>query len=410
MIRNVIIIGAGHAGVQTAASLRDEGYDGAIRLIDAGRDLPYQRPPLSKAYMKGETTAQNIVLRGEGFYRERAVDLMLGASVAAIELQERRIRLQDGSTIGYDQLVLATGARARIFPVAGADLKGVHVLRDLADAERIRTELASISTVVVIGAGFIGLEFAAVAAKLGKSVTVVEAQPRVMARAISPAMSEVFQQKHADLGVRLLLNTGVTALHGEVGRVTSVETSDGVRHRAEMVVIGIGVIAEDRLAGEAGLALANGISVTEHLATGDPAIFAVGDNNNHPNPFFRGMMRLESVQNAVDQAKCVAKTITGKPAAYHAIPWFWSDQADLKLQIAGVSRGITRHIIRGDAASGTFSVFGYEDERLAVVESVNKPGDHMVARRLIGEGLSPTPAEVADPSFDLKALAARAPA
>jgi 3-phenylpropionate/trans-cinnamate dioxygenase ferredoxin reductase component len=407
MKRQIVIIGAGHAGVQTAASLRDEGFDGTIRLIDAGNALPYQRPPLSKSFLKSETTKDNIVLRGEAFYRDKLIDLVLDESVIAIDRPTKNITLQSGSTLTYDHLVLATGARARVLPVKGADFAGVHSLRDLADAERIKAEVEQSKHAVVIGAGFIGLEFAAVAAKLGVAVTVLEAQPRVMMRAISGAVSEAFQAKHRALGVTLLLETGVTELHGKAGRVTSVETSTGQVLPADMVITGIGVLAEDRLAREAGLALDNGILVDAHLSTSDPAILAVGDNNSHPNPFFGGHMRLESVQNAVDQAKCVARNLTGKMEVYRAIPWFWSDQADLKLQIAGVSRGLTSHALRGDPESGAFSVYGYEGERLAVVESVNKPADHMVARRLIGDGINPTPEQATDISFDLKALAAR---
>jgi 3-phenylpropionate/trans-cinnamate dioxygenase ferredoxin reductase component len=407
MKRQIVIIGAGHAGVQTAASLRDEGFDGDIRLIDAGKTLPYQRPPLSKAFLKGETTKDSIVLRGEAFYREKMIDLVLNESVSSTERPAKRITLQSGSSLPYDHLVLATGARARVLPVKGVDLAGVHSLRDLADAERIKEEVGKARHAVVIGAGFIGLEFAAVAAKLGVAVTVLEAQPRVMMRAISVPASEAFHAKHKTLGVNLLLGTGVAELHGKAGRITSVETSTGQILPAAMVITGIGVLAEDRLAHAAGLALDNGILVDAHLATSDPAILAVGDNNNHPNPFFGGRLRLESVQNAVDQAKCAARNLMGKTEAYRAIPWFWSDQDDLKLQIAGVSRGLTRHVLRGDPESGAFSVYGFEGERLAVVESVNKPADHMVARRLIGDGISPTPEQAADTSFDLKALAAR---
>jgi 3-phenylpropionate/trans-cinnamate dioxygenase ferredoxin reductase component len=407
MKRQTVIVGAGHAGVQTAASLRDEGFDGTIRLIDAGTALPYQRPPLSKAFLKGETTKDSIVLRGEAFYREKMIDLVLGESVSSIDRHTKCIALQSGSSLTYDHLVLATGARARELPVRGASLAGVHSLRDLADAERIKTEVEKARHAVVIGAGFIGLEFAAVAAKLGVAVTVLETQPRVMMRAISVPMSEAFQAKHKALGVTLLLGTGVAALHGKAGRVTSVETTTGRHLAADMVVTGIGVLAEDRLAHAAGLALDNGILVDAHLATSDPAILAVGDNNNHPNPFFGGRMRLESVQNAVDQAKCVARNLTGKIDVYRAIPWFWSDQADLKLQIAGISRGLTRHVLRADPESGAFSVYGFEGKRLAVVESVNKPADHMVARRLISDGMNPTPEQATDLSFDLKALAAR---
>ncbi|MCA3563841.1 MAG: FAD-dependent oxidoreductase [Methylocystis sp.] len=407
MKRRIVIVGAGHAGVQAAASLRDEGFDGSIRLIDAGRELPYQRPPLSKAYLKGEATAESLVLRGEAFYRDKAIDLALGESVIAIDRAERRLSLSSGGDCPYDALILATGARARPLTVPGGDLEGVHALRDLADAARIKEEMSRANDVVVIGAGFIGLEFAAVAAKHGIGVTVLEMQPRVMARAISEPMSAAFQAKHAALGVHLLLGEGVAELRGIDGRVKAAVTTSGRHLPADMVIAGIGVLAEDRLAGEAGLALGNGILVDAHLATSDPAIFAIGDNNNHENPFYRGRLRLESVQNALDEAKCVARNLTGKREPYRAVPWFWSDQADFKLQIAGVSKGLSRLVLRGDRESGAFSVFGFAGDRLAVVESVNRPADHMIARRLLGEGIALSPAEAADPAFELKGLLTR---
>ncbi len=407
MKRQIVIIGAGHAGVQTAASLRDEGFDGVIRLFDAGTALPYQRPPLSKAFLKGGATKDSIVLRGAAFYGDHRIELGLGESVAGIDSAARRVTLQSGPSLAYDHLVLATGAKARKLSVPGADLAGVHNLRDLADAERLKAAIGGATRIIVIGAGFIGLEFAAVAAGLGAEVTVLEAQPRVMMRAISAPMSNAFQVRHKALGVRLLLGTGVAALHGSAGRVNAVETTHGQRLAADMVVTGIGVLAEDRLAAEAGLALGNGILVNEHLVTNDPCVLAVGDNNSHPNPYFGQRLRLESVQNAVDQAKCAARTIMGRPEPYRAIPWFWSDQADLKLQIAGVSPAITRHVVRGDEEGGTFSVFGFEGGVLKLVESVNKPADHMIARRLIGGSITLLPEQAADASFDLRALAGR---
>ena len=412
MKRQVVIVGAGHAGVQAAASLRDEGFDGAIRLIDAQTALPYQRPPLSKAFLKGETTAERLILRAEQFYAEQRIELLLGEPVAAILPAERRVRLASGTLVAYDALILATGARARPFPVAGHDLAGVLSLRDLADAEALKQRMAEARHIVVIGAGFIGLECAATAAAQGADVTIIEMQDRVMARAISPAMSAAFEAKHRSLGARFLFQTGVRALLGQAGRVTEVELSDGRRIKADLVLLGIGILAEDGLAAEAGLAIDNGIVVDAHLASSDPAIVAIGDNNSHPNPFFGGRLRLESVQNALDQAKCVARNLTGKPEAYHAVPWFWSDQSDFKLQIAGVSRGVDHHVVRGDRDSGTFSVFGFEGERLAVVESLNRPADHMIARKLIAEGKciaegrGPSRAEAADPAFDLRALLA----
>ena len=263
--------------------------------------------------------------------------------------------------------------------------------------------------IVVIGAGFIGLEFAAVAAAQGVSVTVIEPQNRVMARAISTDMSEAFGQKHRALGVKLMLGCGVSRLYGEGGAVCSVETTDGYRLAADMVIVGIGVLAEDRLADAAGLTCANGIVTDGHLLTSTSNIYAVGDNNSHPNAYFGGRLRMESVQNAVDQAKCVARTIAGSASPYRAVPWFWSDQADYKLQIAGVSKGLSHHVLRGDSTSAAFSVFGFEGQRLAVVESLNRPADHMVARKLIDANIPLTPEQAADPDFDLRGLASRSP-
>lgn len=404
MRKETIILGAGHAGVQAAASLREEGWDGAIRLIDAQIELPYQRPPLSKAFMKGETSADLIVLRGEAFYREHQIDLLLGQKALRIDRARRRLLMVDGTARPYDNLVLATGARARPLPVPGANLANVFVLRDIEDAVRIKTAMADAGRIVVIGGGFIGLEFAAVAAAAGKKVTVVEFMPRVMARAVSEPVSLAFQRKHESLGVSLRLGAGVTALTGDQGEVSGISLSDGSVLPCDMAVVGIGVLAEDRLAAESGLACANGITVDGAMRTTDPAIFAIGDVNSHHNAFFGGAIRLESVQNAVDQAKTVARIITGHDATYSAIPWFWSDQADLKLQIAGIAPKLDRVVIRGDV-SAAFSTFGYADGQLRVVESVNRPADYMIARKLIAEGRGPTPDEAADPTFDLRTFA-----
>ncbi len=410
MRKETVILGAGHAGVQAAASLREEGYDGAIRLVDAQIALPYQRPPLSKAFMKGETSADLIVLRGEAFYRDHAIDLLLGQRALRIDRHRRRLLLADGSALPYDTLVIATGARARPLPAPGADLGNVFSLRDIDDALRIKAALADAERIAVIGGGFIGLEFAAVAAGCGKQVTVIEAMPRVMARAVSGPISMAFQRKHAALGAVLKLGVGVSALAGAGGKVTGVTLADGATIPCDMAVVGIGVLAEDRLAADCGLTCANGIVVDAAMRTSDPAIFAIGDANNHDNPYFGGRLRLESVQNAVDQAKTAARAIAGREAAYAAAPWFWSDQADLKLQIAGIAPRLDRLVMRGDPDAGPFSVFGYADGRLRVVESVNRPADHMLARRLIAEGRGPTPDQAGDASFDLKAFAMGAPA
>jgi 3-phenylpropionate/trans-cinnamate dioxygenase ferredoxin reductase component len=399
-----VIIGAGHGGVQAAVSLREQGYDGRIQLVDSQRELPYQRPPLSKAYMKGETEAHQIVLRADAFYEAQKIELLLGEQVLRIDPSRRRVLLKSGAALTSDTLVLATGARARPWPMAGADAANVFALRDIADAARIRAALLAAESIAVVGAGFIGLEFAAVAARLGKRVTVIETQDRVMARAVSPAVSEAFAAMHHGLGIDLRLRESVTALDQADGRVTSMTLGSGARLPVDMIVVGIGVFAHDRLAMEAGLACANGITVDATMRTSADGIFAIGDAVNHPNRFFGSTVRLESVQNAVDQAKTAARVICGQSQPYAAVPWFWSDQADLKLQITGVAAVIDQHVLRGDPASGAFSVFGFAGGKLRVVESVNRPADHMVARRLIGDAIPLSSHEAADLSFDLRAL------
>jgi 3-phenylpropionate/trans-cinnamate dioxygenase ferredoxin reductase component len=405
--QRVVIIGAGHAGVQAAASLRDEGYDGAIHLLDGQAELPYQRPPLSKAFLKGETTHERIILRSEQFYLDQKIDLQTGVFVEKIEPHERKVKFNSGKSLSYSKLILATGAKPREMPVEGHHLKGIFTLRDVRDAEAIKTELQRAQDIIVIGAGFIGLEFAATAAAKGAKVTVVEMQDRVMSRAISPTMSATFLDKHKSLGTTFKFGSAVEKYIGKKGHVTAVQLSNGERLQAQLVVVGIGVLAKDRLGINAGLAVQNGLIVDGHLQTNNPDVFAIGDNNTHPNPYFSDRLRLESVQNAVDQAKHVARIITGKTQAFRSLPWFWSDQADYKLQIVGVAKSLSHQIVRGNPESGAFSIFGFENGLLRVVESLNKPADHMIARRLIEAGLSPSLDQAEDVSFDLKSLIAK---
>jgi 3-phenylpropionate/trans-cinnamate dioxygenase ferredoxin reductase component len=327
---------------------------------------------------------------------------LLGEEVLRIDPGRRRVLLKSGSALTSDNLILATGARARPWPMAGADAANVFALRDVADAARIRAALPDVENVTVIGAGFIGLEFAAVAAKLGKRVTVIEMQGRVMARAVAMPISDAFATMHRALGIDLRLGEGVRELHVDDKRITGLTLTSGVLLKSDMIVVGIGVLPHDRLATEAGLACADGITVDAMMQTSVPGIFAIGDAVRHPNRFFGGAVRLESVQNAVDQAKTAARAISGHPEPYAAVPWFWSDQADLKLQIAGVAPTIDQHVVRGDPASGAFSVFGFASGQLRTVESINKPADHMAARKLIGDGISLSPDEATDLSFDLR--------
>jgi 3-phenylpropionate/trans-cinnamate dioxygenase ferredoxin reductase component len=405
----IVIVGAGHGGVQAAASLREEGHQGPIVLVSDDRHAPYQRPPLSKAYMKGEATADSLILRGPAWYPEKNVDLMLGERVVEIDRKAKTVKLASGQALEYAHLVLATGADPRPAPFAGAELEGVLALRDLADAEKLKKKLEAAKHVVVVGAGFIGLEFAATAASKGCDVQVVEVAPRVMGRAVSKIISDFYAEAHRGFGVHLHLGVGVSAIEGDAGRATGVQLSDGRTLPADLVVVGIGILASEKLAAAAGLAVDNGVVVDSAMTTSDPDISAIGDCAAHPNVFAGRRIRLESVQNASDQARTVAKKIAGKPANYDALPWFWSDQGDLKLQIAGLIDGCDTFVVRGDMAARSFSVFGFSAGKLRVVESVNRAADHMMARRLIAASAPLTPEEASDLTFDLKSRAMAKP-
>ncbi|HEV2100589.1 MAG TPA: FAD-dependent oxidoreductase [Stellaceae bacterium] len=403
----VAIVGAGQAGFQTASSLRQEGFGGRIVLIGDEPVLPYQRPPLSKSYLAGESGLDELWLRPEAFYEKQQIDLITGETVTAIDRPGRRLRLASGGEVTCDHIVLATGARFRPLAVAGAELDGVLPLRTLADADTLREQLAEIREVVVVGAGFIGLEFAAVARAAGIGVHVLEVTRHPMGRVVSAQTSQFFTGAHIGWGSTISLGTGVARILGTNGRVTAVETSDGRVLPADLVLICIGVLPNAELASDTGLGVENGIIVDEYLATGVAEIAAIGDCANFPTRFTLGRVRLESVQNGVDQARSVAARIAGKPAPYDKVPWFWSDQAELKLQIAGITAGHDAAVVRGDPQSGGFSVFCFRGERLIGVESVNRPADHIVARRLLAGDPRLLPEQAADESFDLRAHAAR---
>jgi 3-phenylpropionate/trans-cinnamate dioxygenase ferredoxin reductase subunit len=404
-LTSVVIVGAGHAGVQAAASLREQGFDGEVVLLSAENALPYQRPPLSKAFLKGEMEIHGLPLRADAHFRDQRIDLRLGVGAKRIDRAAQKIELSDGGRVAYGHLILATGARQRRLNAPGVDLPGVFALRDIADATAIRERLGAKPKIVIIGAGFIGLEIAATAASLGAEATVVEIA-RPMGRAVSPILSDFFLREHAAFGARFKLGVGVTAIEGR-DRAETVVLSDGERLSADMVVVGIGVVAEDALARECGLECDNGIVVDEHLVTSDPAISAIGDCAHFPHAALGLRTRLESVQNAVDQGKAVAARLMGKPKPYDELAWFWSDQGDLKLMIAGLAHGVDKWVVRGDPATRAFSTFGFRDGKLAVVESVNKAGDHAAAKRIIGTTKTLTPEEAADPAFDLRGLAKR---
>ncbi|MFM0341417.1 NAD(P)/FAD-dependent oxidoreductase [Paraburkholderia fungorum] len=398
----VVIVGAGQAGFQAASSLRQAGFDGRILLVGDEPCIPYDRPPLSKSYLAGETGLDGLWLRPETFYQKERIELELGETVTAIDRQTRHVELASGRKIAYDRLILATGARFRPLSVAGAELDGVLPLRTLADADALRPRLAEAREAVVIGAGFIGLEFAAVARQAGVGVHIVEVTQRPMGRVVSEETSRFYTRAHRDWGSKVLLGTGVVRILGN-GRVSAVETSDGRRLPADLVLIGIGVLPNTEIAAAAGLAIDNGIVVDQNLATTDPTIFAIGDCANYPSRF--GRCRLESVQNAVDQGQAVAAAIVGESIPYDKVPWFWTDQADLKLQIAGITAGHDRAVLRGDSESRSFSSFFFRNGTLIGVESINRPTDHVVARRLLLADPRLSPEQAADSDFDLRAYA-----
>jgi 3-phenylpropionate/trans-cinnamate dioxygenase ferredoxin reductase subunit len=388
----VVIIGGGQGGFQTAASLRAEGYQERITLIGDEPGVPYQRPPLSKGFLLGKQEQRHAELRPAPFYETQRIDLLTGR-VNAIDRAARRVTLDSGEQVEYDTLVLATGARNRLLPH-----ENVLHLRTLREAAEIRQRLAVANDVVVIGGGFIGLEVAAAARTLGKQVTVVEGQPRLMARVVAPVVSEYFRGQHEAKGVDVLLNA-------KLAGITENEVLLGERTRrpADLVIAGIGVVPNMELARDAGLPVGNGITVDEYLRTPDERIFAIGDCAESPSMFVEDLCRLESVQNAVDQAACVAKAIVGHRAPYGAVPWFWTDQYDIHLQMAGLPAGFDQLVTRGDPETRKFSVFYYRAGKLCAVDSVNRPADHLAARKLIGAHVNVSPDQAKDEDFDLKA-------
>ncbi|MGW1196769.1 NAD(P)/FAD-dependent oxidoreductase [Streptomyces sp. NPDC002536] len=400
----VVIVGTGQAGSDTAAALRARGFTGRVTLVGDETAVPYQRPPLSKDYLTGSRSAEGLELRPASFYADQDIELVGGDRAVAVDRRSREVTLESGRRLPYGQLVLALGARPRSLPVPGAGLDGVLALRSLDDARQLRRALDAARRLVVIGGGFIGLELAATARQLGIEATVVEAAPRVMARAVSVETSSLLTAEHRARGTQILLSRGVSALHGDAsGHVRSVELDGGERLPADLVVVGVGALPNTGLAAHAGLTVDDGILVDELLRTDDPAVFAIGDCARFPSPHADRTLRLESVQNASDQARCVAATIYGEEFPYTAVPWFWSEQYDLRLQIAGLTDGHDRTVTVGDPASGRFSVFCFHGERLLGTESVNRPADHMITRRLLASGgPRPTPGKVAEEGFDLK--------
>lgn len=411
MTATVAIVGAGLAGFQVASSLRDQHYPGRVLLIGDEPHRPYHRPPLSKAFLLNASEELPVAMRPDSYYADKKIEVLSSTRAVSVDRTHRKLALDNGSVIDFEHLVLAVGARNRPLHVPGYDLPGVFFLRHLDEARALRVRLHKAKQAVVIGAGFIGLEFAAAARKLGVAVTVLEVADRPMSRALSAPMSALFSREHANSGIRFLFGTQLKRLIDDEGRVAGVETVEGAVIDADLVLIGIGVIPNVELAATCNLEVRNGIAVDADLATSDPNISAVGDCASYPSPYSaEEFVRLESVQNASDQGRCLAARILGGTSPYAAVPWFWSDQGPLKLQIAGLTIGHDETVVRGDPAGISCSVFCFREGRLLGVETVNRPADHMAARRLIGSHAALTPAAAADEGVDLKQLAAAAAA
>ncbi|WP_096784400.1 NAD(P)/FAD-dependent oxidoreductase [Rhodobacter sp. CZR27] len=399
---DIVVIGAGQAGAALAARLRALRFEGRITLLGEEPSPPYQRPPLSKGYLLGEMEAERLWLRSRAFWAEAGVELRLGHPVTAIDRAARTVSV-GGETLGYNQLALTTGSIARRLPkAAGGDLAGVYTVRTLADVDAMRAEFAPGRRLVVIGGGYVGLEAAAVARKLGLEVTVVEMAPRILQRVAAPETSDWFRALHAAKGVRILEGSGLDRLLGE-GRVTGARLVDGTELAADFVIAGVGILPATALAEGAGLAIDNGIAVDAQGRTSDPAIWAAGDCTSFP--WRGGRLRLESVQNAIDQAELVAANMLGAGLDYRPVPWFWSDQYDTKLQIAGLNLGYDRVVTRGPEGSAV-SFWYYCGEELLAVDAMNDPRAYMAGKRLIEAGRSPDPGLVADPAVPLKSLLA----
>ena len=397
----VLIVGAGHGGFQVALSLRQLGFKERICLINDEAHLPYQRPPLSKAYLKGSGGPETLMFRPEKFYADQRIEL-IGDRAVAIDRAARKLKLASGGVLDYGRLVLATGARNRLIDIPNANLDNVRYLRILDDSEDLRRRIAASKRVVVIGAGFIGLEFAATARIKGLEVDVLELASRVMARAVTAEVSDYFQARHKEAGIRVHLGVQATAIEAKGEEVTGISLSDGRHIPADLVVVGVGVLPNVELAANAGLPVASGIIVNQHLLTSDNQISAIGDCALFQSPRFGGSLRLESVQNATDHGKCVAARLTGDDQVYDGMPWFWSDQGDDKLQIAGLTTGYDQVVMRGDPAQKAFSAFCYRDGKLVGIESVNRAGEHMFGRRFLPMDRALPPEQAADPKFDLK--------
>jgi 3-phenylpropionate/trans-cinnamate dioxygenase ferredoxin reductase subunit len=404
MFERIVIVGGGQAAVQAADTLRRKGFTGKVALVGEEPWLPYQRPPLSKKYLAGALERERLAIKPQQFFADHDVQAYVARRVTDLAPRERHVRLDDGLVLPYDALLIATGSYPRRLAVPGSELKGVHYLRTIADADRIRAECAAGGQMVIVGGGYIGLEVAATARGLGIEVTVLEMADRVMNRVTCPEVSAFYQAEHERHGVRLRCNETVRALHGDAqsGRVRSVLTDSGGEYPAKLVVVGVGVAPADELAKAAGLDCENGVVTDGHCRSSDEAIWAAGDCASHLNRQYGRHLRLESVDNAFEQGTTVALNMLGTPTPHDKLPWFWSDQYDLKLIIVGVAHGYDSVILRGAPATRSFSACYLRNGELIALDSINSPKDQMAARRLIAAHVRPQVDKLVDPSIALK--------
>ena len=403
---HVVVLGAGHAGGALVALLRQYGFEGPITMVGDEPVAPYQRPPLSKAWLKGEADEDSLALKPLEFYAENQIDFRPNVSAVALKRADKTVTLSDGSTLSYDILVIATGMRPNRLPLPGADLKGVLSLRSAADAEELKGHLRPGCHIAIIGGGYIGLEVAASARALGAQATVFERESRILARSACEVLSTFFADYHRARGVAFELSASIERLMGEDGKVSAVKMADGRVIPADAVLVGVGGKPNDEIAAEAGLETARGIVVDLEARTSDPSIFAIGDCSHRPMPHYDRMFGPESVPSALEQAKQAACAITGRPAPAPEVPWNWSDQYDLKLQIAGMPFDADRILVRGDPASGRFAIFHLKGDQIQSVEAVNAPPEYMMGRQLIGNRKHVDLDKLADPSISMKEVAA----
>ncbi len=405
--QRVVIVGAGHAGGSAAAFLRQFGWEGDISLIGEEPVLPYQRPPLSKAWLKGEATQGDLELRPADFYSTAGIDVQLGTTVARIDRASKTVVLASGAAVAYSRVIIATGSKLRTLPVPGMNLAPLLELRTMADADRIKDVVRPGLRLIIVGGGYVGLEVAASARTLGATVTVIEREARLLARVASVALSEHVLGQHRGKGVDILLGASVAAIEGEGGRVGGVLLSDGRRIAGDAVLVGIGASGQMDLAHQAGLACGDGIKVDAAARTSDPDIYAIGDCSSRPMMLYWRDVRLESVPNAVEQAKQAASDICGKPVPLADVPWFWSDQFDMRLQMAGLAHDVDRTVVRGNPAEGKFAVFHlHADGCVQAVEAVNMTAEYMGGRLLIGKRSKIDPLRLADTTIPMKQLMA----